>query len=109
MIKTINSTSDYLEGGYAYGGPTFNGIAADSGKVRYNPQGHVTETFNGIEWVAIEQQVSIGLSQEAEDILAWAKAKMEQEANLKSAMEKHPGLREAYERFEIMKTLCSGQ
>jgi hypothetical protein len=106
MITTINSKSDYLVGGYAHGGPRFNGIAADSGKVRYNPQKRTTETFNGIEWVAIEQEVTIGLSQEAEDIIAWARSKMEQEANLKSAMEKHPGLREAYDRFEIMKTLC---
>ena len=109
MINTINSKSEYLEGGYAHGGPTFNGIAKDSGTVRYNPQRHSMQTYNGIEWVDIAQSVSIGLSQDAEDIMSWAKTKMEQEANLKDALERHPGLKDAYEKFEIMKTLCVNQ
>jgi hypothetical protein len=106
MINTIDSKSEYLEGGYSQGGPIFNGIANNSGKVRYNPQRRSMQTYNGIEWVDIEQSVSIGLSQDAENIMAWAKNKMEQEANLKDAMEQHPGLKDAYEKFEIMKMLC---
>jgi hypothetical protein len=106
MINTIDSKSEYLEGGYARGGPTFNGIAKDSGNVRYNPQRHSMQTYNGFEWVDLAQSVSISLSQQAEDIMAWAKIKMEQEANLKDALEQHPGLKEAYEKFEIMKMLC---
>jgi hypothetical protein len=109
MINTIDSRSDYLEGGYAFGGPTFNGIAQDSGNVRYNPQRCCMQTYNGIEWVDIAQSISIGLSQDATDIMAWAKAKMEQEANLKDVMKKHPGLKDAYEKFEIMKMLCVSQ
>lgn len=106
MINTIDSSSDYLECGYADGGPTFNGIASDSGTVRYNPQRRSMQTYNGVEWVDIAQSVTIGLSQDAEDILTWAKTKMEQEADLKEAMEQHPGLKDAYEKFEIMKMLC---
>jgi hypothetical protein len=106
MINTIDSRSEYLEGGYTRGGPTFNGIAKDSGNVRYNPQRHSMQTFNGVEWVDIARSVSIGLSQTAEDVLSWAKSKMEQEAKLQEAMEKHPGLKDAYEKFEIMKMLC---
>jgi hypothetical protein len=34
---------------------------------------------------------------------------MEQEANLKDVMKKHPGLKDAYEKFEIMKMLCVSQ
>ena len=106
MINRIDSRSEYLEGDTAVGGPIFNGIAKDSGTVRYNPRGQTMQTFNGVEWVDLAQSVSIGLSQEAEDIMAWAKAKMQQEADLKNAMAQHPGLKDAYERFEIMKMLC---
>ena len=106
MINIIDSNSKYLEGGYARGGPSFNGIADDSGKVRYNPQRHSMQTYNGIEWVDLGQSVSIGLSQEAEDVLTWAKSKMEQEAKLQESMARHPGLKDAYEKFEIMKMLC---
>ena len=109
MINTIDSRSEYLEGGYTRGGPIFNGIADDSGKVRYNPQRDSMQTYNGVEWVDLAQSVSIGLSKDAENIMAWAKTKMEQEANLKDAIERHPGLKDAYEKFEIMKMLCINQ
>lgn len=106
MLKNIHSNSEYLQGGYVHGGPTFNGVAADSGQVRYNPQLQSLQVFNGIEYKSIDQSVTIGLSAEAEAIMVWARAKMKQEANLKEAMDKHPGLKDAYEKFEIMKTLC---
>ena len=105
MTYTIYSTSDYLECGYD-NGPTFNGIAEGSGNMRYNPQRGAVQTYNGSAWVDLSQGVPIGLTQEATDIMAWAKNKMEQEANLKDALERHPGLKDAYEKFEIMKTLC---
>ena len=105
MITPIYSTSKYLECGHD-NGPTFNGIAEGSGNVRYNPHQQSMQTYNGAEWVNVSQAVAIGLSQEANDIMAWAKTKMYQDANLKDALERHPGLKDAYEKFEIMKMLC---
>jgi hypothetical protein len=48
---------------------------------------------------------SVGLSPEAEKIVQWAEEKMREESELRARMKDHPGLREAYERLEIMKAL----
>jgi hypothetical protein len=48
---------------------------------------------------------SVGLTPEAETLLDWARQKRDEEYKLKSLMDKHPGLKEAYERLEIMKAL----
>lgn len=105
MIAPIYSTSNHLECSYE-DGPDFNGVAEGSGNVRYNPQCGSVQTYNGSAWVDIAQAVTIGVSQEVTDILAWAKNKMEQEDKIKDALEQHPGLKDAYEKFEIMKILC---
>jgi hypothetical protein len=48
---------------------------------------------------------TVGLSDEAESLLDWARQKRDDEIVMQSLMAKHPGLREAYERLEIMKAL----
>ena len=35
----------------------------------------------------------------------WAKQKRQEEVNLKMRMEEHPGLKDAYEKFQVMDVL----
>ena len=42
----------------------------------------------------------------AEDAIRWTLEKMSEERNLKDRMEKHPALKDAYEKFQLMDILC---
>lgn len=74
--------------------------------MRYNTSNQTMEVFDGNQWIMLNAgSASVGLTGEAESLLDWAKHKRDEEFKLKSLMEKHPGLKEAYERLEIMKAL----
>jgi hypothetical protein len=76
------------------------------GQVRYNPTGQCLEIFDGNMWVMWSTgMANVGLTPEAERILDWAQQKMFEELELKARMEKHPGLKDAYEAFKIMDAL----
>ena len=38
--------------------------------------------------------------------LEWAMRKQQEERELKAMMERHPGLQELHDKFEMMKVLC---
>jgi hypothetical protein len=48
----------------------------------------------------------VGLNQEAESLLDWAREKKAEERKLKELMEQHPGLKDLHDKLEIMKILC---
>jgi hypothetical protein len=97
MQVTGGSTSTYVNG---YSG--LQGV----GNMRYNTANQNMEVFDGSNWITLNMgYASVGLTGEAETLLDWAKQKRNEEFKLKSLMEKHPGLKEAYERLEIMKAL----
>lgn len=88
-----------------YGGPP-NGSQSFSGQVRYSSQSGSMEIFDGNTWQQLGNSVAqVGLNPEAERILDWARQKMDEEALLITRMQKHPGLRDAYEKFKIMDIL----
>ncbi len=108
MIKTIQNVGRYVQ---VTGGGSSTYINAYAGlqgvgNMRYNTTNQCIEVFDGSSWITINMDyASIGLTGEAESLLDWAREKRNEELLLKSRMEKHPGLQEAYERLEIMKAL----
>ena len=48
---------------------------------------------------------TIALSPTTEEAINWVKYKMLEEKNLHERMERHPGLKQAYEQFKIMDIL----
>jgi len=108
MIKDINPIGRYIHitGGQA--GTYINGYSGlqGVGNMRYNTGNQNMEVYDGTTWITLNMgYAGVGLSQEAESLLDWAKQKRNEELLLKDRMEKHPGLKEAYERLEIMKIL----
>ena len=75
------------------------------GQVRYNTVNQNMEVFDGNMWQGISMATTVGLSYEAEDAVRWAIKKQQEEAALKERMEKNPGLKDAYEKFQIMDIL----
>lgn len=101
MHVSGGSTSTYVNG---YGG------AQGVGNMRYNTSNQNMEVFDGNNWITLNMGYSsVGLTPEAEALLDWARQKRDEEIMLKARMEKYPGLKEAYERLEIMKALTLEQ
>ncbi len=98
MQVTGGSTSTYVNG---YSG--LQGV----GNMRYNTTNQNMEVFDGSNWITLNMgYASVGLTGEAESLLDWARQKRDEEFKLQCLIDKHPGLKEAYERLEIMKALC---
>ena len=108
MIKYINSHSPHLQvqmgGGGAYYN-SYNSSAPSAGIVRY--YGNEMQVYDGSTWLNISSSAEIKLSSDAESVITWAKQKMTEEMRLQALMERYPGLKDAYEKFEIMKILVT--
>ena len=68
------------------------------------------EVWTGTIWQTwYQRHVTVALDHRTQEILAWADSERQRQQSLKSSMDQHPGLREAYEKFEIMRVLCEQQ
>lgn len=86
--------------------PWINTSMLSAGQIRYNPNGATLEVYDGNIWQKFGAgYYTVGLSPEAERVVRWAEEKMREDLELKARMKDHPGLKEAYERLEIMKAL----
>ena len=97
-------TSPFLTTG-SYGGPHIGANGQSAGQLRYNTSLQQVEVYDGVAWIMLSQNANVGLSYEAEEVLRWAGYKMREEDALKKRMEKHPGLKDAYEKFQLMDIL----
>ena len=70
--------------------------------------GSDTQVFDGSSWLNMNSSyATVSLGTELQVLLNWARRKMIQEQDLKSLMEKHPGLKDAKDRYEVMLALVS--
>ena len=77
-----------------------------AGQVRYNANSQGLEIFDGSVWQIWSSSIAnIQLTPEAERILDWARQKMDEEQQLQERLKRHPGLKDAYEKFKIMDAL----
>ena len=68
--------------------------------------GNDMQVFDGSNWMNISTSyATVGLDSSTEQALHWVKRKMQEEQDLKERMERHPGLKQAYEQFKIMDIL----
>ena len=81
--------------------------ALNVGAVRYNPSSSLMEVYDGTNWQQLRDDSTVDLANETKAILDWARKKMLEEQNLKQLMERHPGLKDAHEKFEIMRILVT--
>lgn len=108
MIKDIHAAGRYMQVSSGSSSTYVNGYggAQGVGNMRFNTSNQNMEVFDGSNWITLNMGYSsVGLNHEAESLLDWAKQKRNEELRFKELMEKHPGLKEAYERLEIMKAL----
>lgn len=64
------------------------------------------QVFDGNNWVTLSTSyATVGLEPTAEEAIKWVRRKMLEEQDLHERMERHPGLKQAYEQFKIMDIL----
>jgi hypothetical protein len=104
MIKNLDITSPHLTSS-AYSAPYINNNGQSAGTVRYNTMTQQMEVFDGVSWINISQNASIGLSWTADEAIRWAHDRMHEERDLKAKLEKYPSLKHAYEQYKIIEAL----
>lgn len=104
MIKNLDITSPHLTGS-VYSAPYVGNNGQSAGTMRWNTAGQQMEVFDGSTWITINQNITLGMTWTAEEAIRWAGEKMKEEQDLKQRMEKNPGLKDAYEKFQIMDIL----
>lgn len=104
MVNHLSITSPHLTTS-SYQAPYIGNNGQSAGTMRFNTTTQQMEVFDGNMWINISQNVTVGMSWTAEEAIRWATEKMQEERALKERMERHPGLRDAYEKFQIMDIL----
>lgn len=105
MIKNITSSSAYVTVSTPYPPNIYNNGQLNVGQVRWNTSSQNMEVFDGNMWQIITNGATVGLSYDADSAIRWALDKMKEESDLKERMERHPGLKDAYEKFQMMDIL----
>lgn len=105
MIKDIIGGPGITVSGN-YGRPYINPGAQSAGITRYNTSTQNLEVYDGNSWLTMSSTPDISLDVSTLEVITWARKKMAEEATLKQLMDKHPGLKDLHEKFELMKALC---
>jgi hypothetical protein len=108
MIKSLVSQGPYLvvNSGY-HNFPYISPGTVGAGHVRWNSNTNDMEVNDGVTWRSLAaNNTSISLTNDAQDALTWAITKMKQDRDLNERMQRHPGLRDTWEKFKIMEALC---
>lgn len=85
--------------------PIYNNGQLGVGAVRFNPSQQALEIYDGSQWIRWNPSATIDLTPAASQTIDWAYKKMLQEQKIQGLMEKHPGLRDLHEKYEIMLAL----
>lgn len=106
MFTSATSSSSHVTVYGDYPPSIYNSGGMNVGQLRYNTSTQSTEVFDGNTWRQLSQGITIGLSWEAESAIQWAIEKKKEEELLKQRLDQHPGLKDAWEKFQIMDALC---
>jgi hypothetical protein len=108
MIRHLSSGSPHVTVSKDYSGvPPISPGSMSAGMLRYNPNLQQIEVYDGISWYNLSASATIDLNVTSKEAIEWAHKKMQEEKQLQDLMSKHPGLKEAYDKFEMMKALVN--
>ena len=101
MIKGISPQGKYMHiNGGAASGTYISPGSVGAGMLRWNSNINCLEVNDGNIWKTLDMgNASVGLTPEAESVLDWAKAKMQEEREMKRLAEDHPAVAMALENL----------
>ena len=101
MIKGINGGMYINVTGAYFTDPYISPGSVGAGMVRWNPNMNCMEVSDGSSWKQFTTSIpTIELTPEAQNILDWAKKKMEEEKRIDELCQKYPGLDKARSNYE---------
>lgn len=108
MIKHINGGSEWLNvHSYQGGTPHINTAQPSTGMIRMHPSYGRLEVYDGSTWHEIANgHAEVDLTPSAKEVMSWARDKMHAEKRMAALIERHPGLKELHDKFEMMRVLC---
>ena len=107
MIKSIvTNSSPWLTVNTYNNAPYISPGSQSAGMVRYNTSMQRLEVYDGNAWLELGGGASVETSSEMNSVLVWARQKMEEERNWRVMADRHPAIKDAYEKFQIMDILC---
>lgn len=110
MIKNINGSRYINITGAYYSDPYISPGSVGAGMLRWNPNMNCMEVSDGSVWKQITTtNPTVELTQEAQNILDWAKQKMEEESRIDGLCEKYPGLGKARDNYETFLRMVESQ
>lgn len=110
MIKSISPNSRYLLVTGNAGSNYVNnyGGAQGVGNMRFNTATQNIEIYDGNNWTQLAiAHATVGLDQEAVELLDWAREKRRQEQRLAELAQQHPGIQDLQQKLDIMVALVS--
>ena len=98
MITSVYNTSPYITTSNPTG-PYISPGAASAGLVRYH--NNQTQVYDGNAWLTMGGGSGVGLTPNAEEVLAWAWQKMTQERAAQDLAQKHPTVADALDAVRL--------
>ena len=97
------SSSPYITVSQGYKMPITVYSTAPAGQVRFDGTHQCLQVYDGTTWHNLPTPTDlITVSAECQEILDWARKQKTKQQELETLMEKHPGLRDLYQRFQVM-------
>ena len=106
MIKGLQGSAHVVVNGGNTSVPFVNSNSNNpmQGMIRVN--GTDMQVFDGSSWIGMNTSyATVGLEPTAEEAIKRVRHKMAEEKDLHERMKKHPGLKQAWEQFQIMDAL----
>lgn len=101
MISNVNQLGKYIEiqrSGSLYASKNYSGNLKMVGNIMYDFDAQCLKVYDGSNWVTlIGGSTAVGLSNEAESLLDWAKAKRNEEEKIKLLAETNTTVADALE------------
>jgi hypothetical protein len=83
---------------------------ASAGMVRYNGNSQNFEVYDGSTRMTMYSSVAtVSLDYDVQNILNWAKDKMQEDLRLKELARKHPGIEDLQQKLAVMVALVQQQ
>ena len=98
MITSVYNTSPYITVSNPTG-PYISPGAASAGMLRYHNNN--MQVYDGNSWLTMGGGSSVGLTPVAEQAIAWALKKMDQENAAQALAEKHPAVADALDAVRL--------
>lgn len=102
MITNL-SPGSYLTVSGSSGGTYYNNSGQPmAGMLRYQSGGRV-EVYDGNSWLQVNGYQTVDLSPDTQQIIEWARSKMQEEISLKALAKEHPAVQIAVENLNKAK------